>query len=236
MAEASEVPSLRPPRSRAAFLGAVGLVTVALGTAIAFIAVGEEGEPIEIVGVGQTNELLGGIAQEGAALGSPSAPVTISVFNDLQCPDCADYHLRTVAPLVLDLVRGGDVRLELRHFSIGRQQSTTLAAIAAAAAGEQARQWQFAHLLYLNLGAAGVTVSEEFLRAVAGGAGLDLSEWEEAREGAEASAAVEADAELARDLRLPAMPAAVVDGPGGTRRLVDEPSAEAIEAAVEAVR
>lgn len=201
-----------------------------------FISVGEEGEPVEIAGVGQTNELLGGIAQEGAALGSPEAPVTISVFNDLQCPECADYHLRTVPALVRDLVRGGDARLELRHFSIGRQQSTTLAAVASAAAGEQTRQWQFAHLFFLNLDEAGTNVSEEFLRAIAGSAGLDLSEWEEAREAPETAAEVEADAELARDLRLPAAPAAVVDGPGGTRRLVEEPSVAAIEAAADAVR
>lgn len=191
---------------------------------------------MEILGVGQTNEVIGGIAQEGAALGSPAAPVTISIFNDLQCPDCADYQLRIVPPLVRDLVRPGEARLELRHFSIGRQQSTTIAAIAAAAAGEQSRQWQFAHLFYLNIEEAGVSLDEAYLRAVAASAGLDITGWMEARESPEVAAAVEADAGLALDLRLPAEPAAVVDGPGGTRQLVEEPSAEEIAAAAEAVR
>lgn len=236
VAKASEVPSLRPPRSRAAFLALAGVIATGLVVAIVFIAVGERGEPVEIVGVGETNEVLGGIRQEGAAIGSPAAPVTVSIFNDLQCPECAAYQLEVVPPLVRDLVRPGEARLEFRHFSLGRQQPTTVAAIASAAAGEQSHQWQFVNLFYLNIEEAGATVSEEFLRAVAGAAGLDIDEWEQAREGGQAIAEVERDAALARELRLPANPSAVVDGPAGTRRLTDEPTSEEIAAAVEAAR
>jgi Thioredoxin len=107
-----DAPSARPPRRRLPILLAMLLVGAAVLVAIVFIAVGEEGEPIEVTGVSQTNELVGGIAQDGAELGSPAAPILISVFNDLQCTDCADWHLRTLPSLIEGDVRGGEIRLE----------------------------------------------------------------------------------------------------------------------------
>jgi protein-disulfide isomerase len=231
-----DAPSARPPRRRLPIVVAMALVTAAILIAIVFIAVGEEGEPIEITGVSQTNELIGGIAQEGAELGSPAAPVQISIFNDLQCTDCAEWHLEVIPPLIEELVRGDEARLEIRHFSVGPRESG-VAQFAAVAAGEQDHQWQFVHLLFLNQDEApprGVT--DDFLRAIAGGAGLEVGEWEEERESPEVTDVVAMDAELARNLELPAEPAAVVDGPGGAETLSSSPSPEEIEEAVRAVR
>jgi protein-disulfide isomerase len=208
----------------------------ALVVAIVFIAVGEEGESIEITGVSETNQLLGGIHQDGPELGSPEAEVTVTVFNDLQCIPCADYHLDTVPSLVEDFVRPGEARLEFSHFSVGPRE-TGLASYGAVAAGFQEREWQFIHLLYLNLDEAGARgITDEFLRAIAGSAGLEIGEWEEDRRSPAAAREVQADAELARELGLPAQPAAVVDGPGGTRTLIESPSLEEIEQAIGAVR
>jgi protein-disulfide isomerase len=212
------------------------VVAAAIGVAIVFIAVGEEGEPVEITGVSQTNELLGGIAQEGDELGSPEAPVEISVFNDLQCTDCADWHLRTLPPLIEDLARGEEARLSFHHFSVGPRESG-VGQFAAVAAGEQDHQWHFIHLLFLNQDAAPPSgLTDEFLRAVAGGAGLDVGEWEEDRDSSEVEDVVAADAELARSLELPAEPAVVIEGPAGLETLVLSPPLERIEEAVNAVR
>jgi protein-disulfide isomerase len=233
---ADTVPTLRRPRRRWPIVLLLAVGAAALLTAIAFIAVGEEGESIEITGVNETNQLLGGIRQDGPALGSPEAEVTVSFFNDLQCRPCADYHLETVPPLVEDLVRDGEAGLEFRNFSVGPRE-TGVSSYAAVAAGEQEREWQFIHLTYLNLdeaGAAGIT--DELLDAIAGAADLDADEWEEDRASAAVRRAVEADAELAAELELPAQPAVVVDGPGGTRTLVESPPLEEIEEAIAAVR
>ena len=62
----------------------------------------------------------------------------------------------------------------------------------------------------------------------------DEASTDEGRESA-VRARVEADSALATDLRLPAQPAAVVDGPGGTRELIESPSPEEIIAAVDEV-
>ena len=97
---------------------------------------------IKISGADEVQQLVGGIQQDGASLGSPDAPVTISVFNDLQCSTCDAYELDTVDPLVEEYVRGGTARLDFRHYSLG-QAETTKAAYAATAAGEQDCLWQF---------------------------------------------------------------------------------------------
>ena len=39
------------------------------------------------------NSLLAGIPQSAMRLGSPSAPVTVTEFGDLECPVCRDFAL-----------------------------------------------------------------------------------------------------------------------------------------------
>lgn len=215
-------------------LGGAGL---AIAIAIVFISVGEGGRRIEITGANETQRLLGGILQDGNELGAPDAPVTITYFTDLQCEACADYHFANVPALVEDLVRDGDAKLELRHFSTSENE-TSVAAYAATAAGLQERQWQYAHLFFRNLGqAVDGRITEDLLRGVAGAAlELDESDWEAALDSEEVRSRVEADGALATELLLPAEPAVIVEGPGGSRELTRSPSLEAIEAAVEEVR
>jgi protein-disulfide isomerase len=231
------VPSRRPPRRRLPVILALTAVGVAVAVAIVFIAVGEGGRRLEITGANETQRLLGGILQDGDELGSPDAPVTITYFTDLQCERCADYHFATVPPLIDDLVRDGDAKLELRHFSTSENE-TSIAAYAATSAGLQERQWQYAHLFFRNLErATGDRITEDLLRGVAGAVlELDDSDWEEGIDSDEVRARVEADGALAIDLLLPAEPAMIVEGPGGTRELTNSPSLEEIEAAVEEVR
>jgi protein-disulfide isomerase len=216
----------------------LGLIGAAILAAIVSISVGEKGPERPVEGADAVQRLYGGIEQQGDSLGSPDAPVTISIFNDLQCTDCAEYQLETVPRLVENLVREGDARLELRNRPVG-QTPTTLAAVAAAAAGEQGMEWQFAHLVLLNLDQVRTSgVDDEFLERVAGsvpGPEFDVERWQRDREDPEIEARVESDDELGAELGV-AAPSVVVDGPGGTEQLEDAPSPAEIEQAVEAVR
>jgi len=225
--------------SRLVPLLVLGLVGAAILAAIVSISVGEKGPAPPVEGAQTVQRLYGGIEQEGDSLGSPDAPVTISIFNDVQCPKCGEYQLEIVPELIEKLVRPGEARLELRHFSIGPRQ-TTAGAFAATAAGEQGVQWQFAHLLFMNVAEAEVSgVDDEFLDRVAAavpGPEFDEDAWKDDLDSPQVEARVTSDAELAAELRLPAMPAVVVDGPGGTRELIEAPSLVEIEAAVEEVR
>jgi protein-disulfide isomerase len=216
----------------------LGLIGAAILAAIVSISVGEKGPARPVEGADAVQRLYGGIEQQGDSLGSPDAPATISIFNDLQCTDCAEYQLETVPRLVENLVREGDARLELRNRPVG-QTPTTLAAVAAAAAGEQGMEWQFAHLVLLNLDQVRTSgVDDEFLERVAGsvpGPEFDVERWQRDREDPEIEARVESDDELGAELGV-AAPSVVVDGPGGTEQLEDAPSPAEIEQAVEAAR
>lgn len=216
----------------------LGAGAIALSAAIVSISVGTGGpEVIKLNGAGQVQELLGGIEEDGADLGPPDAPVTISVFNDLQCSTCDDYEIDTVDPLIEDYARTGKARFEFRNYSLG-QAETTRAAFAAVAAGEQDREWQFVELFFRNQDVAPAnTVSEEFLNDLGNSiTELDLDTWRRDMEAPEVKARVEADGQLAADygLRVSA-PSVVVEGPGGTKVLQDAPSQSEIEGAIAAV-
>jgi hypothetical protein len=216
----------------------LGLIGAAILASIISISVGEEGPTPPLEGSEAVQRLYGGIDQEGADLGDPDAPVTISIFNDLQCTECADYQLETVPGLVEDLVREGDARLELRHRPVG-QTPTTAAAVAATAAGEQGVEWQYAHLIALNLDQVRTSgVDDTFLERVAGsipGPEFDVDRWQRDRDDPASEARVTSDDELGAELGV-AAPSVVVDGPDGTEQLEDAPSPAQIERAVEEVR
>ena len=220
----------------------VGIIALALvvGLLLAGIASlsldkGDE-EPIEIEGAGETQKLFGGIPQEGATLGSADAPVELTLFNDMQCAHCDEYWLDVVPPIVDDLVRPGDAKLTYRHYSMG-ERATGLASFGAIAASKQDKEWNYIHVFFLNQDDAerqGVTneLLEDVARAVLE---LDTEQWSEDVEDPEIQRTIDADNEIAADLRLPAEPAVLVDGPRGTRKLIESPSLEEIRAAIEAV-
>ena len=222
-------------RPRLVGLIVLGLIAAVLGAAVVGIALQEPDEDeIEITGASGVQSLLGGIPQEGAVLGRDSAPVTVEVFNDLQCPDCADYQRDAIVPLIEERVRDGEIKLVFHHFSLSPRQ-TTLASYAATAAGIQGRQWQYIELFFVNQDEAkreGVT--DELLERIAAAVlELELAPWKRDLDSQEVKDIVEADADLALERRLPAEPAVVVTGPRQSIQLEESPELEQIEAAIE---
>jgi protein-disulfide isomerase len=235
----SGVAGVRAATTRSPWYPRIGLAIAAaiLIGAIISVAVGTGGpQRFVLHGENAVQELMGGVQEDGSYIGSPDAPVTIGVFNDLQCSTCRRYQLHTIDPLIAEYARGGTARLEFHNFSLGATD-TTVAALAAAAAGQQGYAWQYVDLFFRNQGQAGPQgVTPQFLNDIANGiAGLNEGQWSKARGSAEVNARVDSDVKLAADLALPAQPAVVVDGPGGTRKLDDSPSKAEVDAAVRAV-
>ena len=214
----------------------LGVGLVALVVALVSIAVGEGGPKSAAVGgVNEVQALFGGIEQEDAYLGPDDAETTVTVFNDIQCVPCADFEIDVVDPLVERYARTDRARLEFRHFSLA-PYDTTLAAIAAEAAGDQERQWQYLDTFVRNQDIAEGDVSVEELREVAEAVPeLDTDQWQEDYDSPEAEQLVRDDAMLAADLKLPAEPAIVVSGPGGQRNLIETPTLDEVEAAIDEV-
>ena len=162
--------------------------------------------------------------------------MTIDVFNDVQCTRCADYQLDVIDPLINDYVRTGEAQMIFRHYPLGGKP-VTLGGVAAEAAGEQDRQWQFIEVFVRNLDQVPEQgVSQEFLNEIAATVPkLDVTAWEQANGGSEAEDAARAGNDLGTQLKIPADPAVVVTGVNGSEELDSAPSLEEIEAAIDRV-
>jgi protein-disulfide isomerase len=216
----------------------LSLLAAGLLAAVISISVGERGpQSIQIRGTGEVQELIGGIRQLEDRLGLETAPVTINLFQDVQCPRCAEFQTEVVDPLIADRVRTGEVQINFRNFPLGLKP-VTLGAIGVEAAAEQDKGWQYASLFMRNLDRVpeqGVT--EEFLNQVASVTPkLDASEWEAAFAAGPAQERATEDVELATELRLPANPILIVEGAGGSETLEDVPTLEQVYETIEQVR
>lgn len=215
----------------------LGLGVLGVVGAIISISVGEGGpRSATIGGVNDVQRIFGGIEQDGAFIGPADATTTITVFNDIQCGTCADFETQTIDPLVEKYARTDQARLEFRHFSLA-PNAVTLAAIAAEAAGLQERQWQYLDTFVRNIDTARThPIDEDYLRLVAEAVPqLDIEMWQEDFDDPDTEELVDQDAMLAAQLRLPAQPAVIINGPGGEQTLIETPSLQEIEAAIDQV-
>jgi protein-disulfide isomerase len=60
--------------------------------------------------------------------GSPTAPITIEVFSDFQCPSCRQLHMTTIQAALKDCVAKGKVQIVHRDFPLQQHQYAKLAA------------------------------------------------------------------------------------------------------------
>jgi protein-disulfide isomerase len=128
--------------------------------------------------------VLAGIPQHGTTLGKADAPVTVVVYEDPQCPYCAQWTLGTFPSVVRGYVRTGRVKLEYRGINIlGQDSEKALRAIAATAA--QNRLWNMVDAVYRRQGAENSGwVTDEVLREAAVAAGVDADRMLAARDSA----------------------------------------------------
>lgn len=228
-----------PRRGRLLIAALIALTLAVLGYAIIEMSTQEPGGPVvRLDGITDAQRLFGGMPQEGDRLGSKDAPVTIQVFNDLQCASCRDDYLSTIPTLAEDYARPGDVKLLWRHYSnsINPKQ---LGFYGAEAAAEQNYGWQYTYLFFRNQDEAErFRVDQDYLASVAGGVEeLDLREWERDLEekglaGGEIEKRLESQEELARGLEIRTGQGMIVNGPNGTVTLQEGPSPAEVEAAI----
>lgn len=69
-------------------------------------------------------------------MGSASAPITLEIYSDYECPACRELFLTTVPPLMTEFVATGKVRLIHRDFPLPQHQYSKLATKYANAAGQ----------------------------------------------------------------------------------------------------
>jgi protein-disulfide isomerase len=231
-----------PRRGRIWVAALLALGLIALGYTIVQISTRKpDKEIVHVQGINEAQELFGGVPQEGDRLGSGDAPVTIQVFNDIQCSSCRDDFFRTIPGLMEKYVRPGDVKLLWRHYS-NSESPQELGFYGAEAAAEQGYGWQYIYLFFRTQEEAKRFTSERsfpnFAKSIAGGVEeLEIEEWESDLEKAKASDStvqkrLEASEELGRNLGIRVGQGMVVSGPNGTKTLQEGPTLAEVEAAI----
>jgi protein-disulfide isomerase len=227
-----------PPRRRPRLIGllVLALCVGLLGFAIVSLSVGSGGgEDIKITGAEEVQSLVGGIPQDGPRLGSPDAPVTVQVFNDMQCDPCSGWNQQVVVPLISGPVRSGDVQLVYHNFPM-TESGFFLGAYGAVAAAKQDYEWQFIDLFFINQDEAEEHgADQDFLDNIARGVGVtnfNVEQWQRDMGDDDIQNTLDDDEKLSADRRLPAEPAVVVGGPNGTKQLIQSPSLADVNAAI----
>jgi protein-disulfide isomerase len=169
--------------------------------------------------VAQVQGLLKGIPQSGTRLGNPNAPVTLYYYGDLQCPVCQAFTLKSFKQLVANEVRSGKVQVVYRSLETATrdQQTFQLQQVAALAAGQQQRFWNYVELFYHEQGQEDSGyVNEQYLDSLAKQVpGLNFNSWTGARNQSSLSSQIPTDAQQAAAINANATPTLVAKGPKG---------------------
>ena len=100
----------------------------------------------------EARSTFAGIPQHGETLGKPTAPVTLTVFEDPQCPYCRQWNIDSLPTVVENYVRTGRIKIVYRGIAIlGPNSITGLRAVYAA--GQQSKLWNMVEALYERQGA-----------------------------------------------------------------------------------
>ena len=166
------------------------------------------------------SSLLSNIPQSGTTLGKSAAPVTMTYYGDLECPICRDFTLDGgLSQLISNDVRAGRVKVIFKSFETATPTASTFQAqqVAALAAGQQQRFWNYTELFYHEQGAEGSGyVNENYLSSLAGQVpGLSLSKWTTDRNNSALTTQVTTDEQAAKTIGVSGTPTLVFSGPKG---------------------
>jgi protein-disulfide isomerase len=154
--------------------------------------------------------LLAGIPQRGNTLGDPKAPVTVEYFGDLECPFCRKFTLDELPSLIHSYVRSGKLKIQYRSLETATHDPETFGVqqVAALAAGQQDKLWNFIELFYHEEGKEDSGyVTEGYLQDLAMQVpGLNLIAWTAARSDAELARTLTRDAQAAKLARFSSTP------------------------------
>lgn len=154
--------------------------------------------------------------------GDETAPVTIAVFDDFECPYCA----QTVPLLKQALdIYPGKVKLVFKNFPLSSHRNAQNAALTALAAQNQGKFWEMHDLLYANYNKLNAQKIDE----LAVEAGLDLDKLKKDRKNPQLSARIKQDMEEGTAAGVRGTPTIFINGRllperslNGFRQLIDD--------------
>ena len=225
---------------RRVWIAAAAAAAIALAVAIGIIST-SDGETDAATGstlpdAAEATALFRGVPQQGVALGSATAPVTLVEFVDMQCPFCRDFEVQLLPSLVEKQVRTGELRVEIRGLTfVGPDSERGMRAVLAA--GLQNHLYELLELLYFNQGPENSGwLSQDVVEAAARSIpGLDPSRLVADTNSAEVSELIAAHKEDARQRGVNSTPTVLVGKTGGELAAVDMASPTDAAAVREAI-
>lgn len=140
-----------------------------------------------------------------ATKGAKNAPVTITVFDDFQCPYCA----RLVPTLEQVLAAyPTQVRLVYKHFPLSMHKFAKQAAVASIAARNQGKFWPMHDQLFANYN----KLNDAKIRELAESVGLDMARFDKDLANPALEQEVAADMQLGGKAGVRGTPAAYING------------------------
>jgi protein-disulfide isomerase len=167
----------------------------------------------------EVSSLIGGIPQSANVLGSPTAPVTLEYFGDLECPICREFTLKALPSIIPQWVRTGKLRIEYRSMETATREPEVFKQqqVAAYAAGKQNKAWYYIETFYHEQGEEDSGyVTESYLQGIAKQVpGLNLPQWTNDRNDQELSSEVTGDEEAAKREGFQGTPSFLIGHSGG---------------------
>ena len=169
------------PRQRLILLAiAVAVAAVAVVAVVVFVGTGngsssDSAATTSSTGSGNQESALKGVPQSGLRLGKATAPATLYVFEDPQCPYCRQWSLDSVPATVDEFVKTGKINMVLQPVeAIGQGSEPGVRAVYAAA--KQNRAWNMLEALYQRQGAEqSGWITNDVIKSSAKEAGADPS-------------------------------------------------------------
>jgi protein-disulfide isomerase len=207
-------PAGRQASPRVLLAAAAVLVAVAAGIGIGIAVAGSSSSSVKQVST--VHRMLDGIPQHGNTLGSPSAPVTLVEYVDMQCPYCDAFSRQVFPGLVQNYIRPGTVKMIVRPLAFIGPDSVR-GRNAVLAAGRQDKFFNLMELLYFNQGTENTGwLSESIVKRAATAVGLDRAKFDTDRNSSSASTIASVYDTLARQQKVHSTPSIFVGKTGGT--------------------
>jgi protein-disulfide isomerase len=145
------------------------------------------------------------VRPDDPAKGSPSAPVTLVVFSDFQCPYCS-----RLTPTLAEVEKayGPKVRIVWKNQPLPFHANAMPAALAAEAARQQGKFWPMHDRLFANQQLLSDAQYAQYAREL----GLDLARFDAARRSPQAQARIAEDQALAGKVGAGGTPTMFVNG------------------------
>ena len=161
-----------------------------------------KGKELQFVEISVVQQLP---VNNSAVKGTKNAPVTITIFDDFQCPYCA-----RLVP-TLDKVLAAypqQVQMVYKHFPLSMHKFAKAAAIASIAARNQGKFWPLHDQLFANYN----KLNDALIRQLAEGVGLDMARFDQDMADPALQQEVAADMQLGGKAGVRGTPAVYING------------------------